>query len=62
MDRTDRGLSLGEALKPGISLFTSFLLFTAWAYFSPSNILQEHPRLFFTSLGIVFSNITVRNP
>ena len=59
--KTDRGLSLGEALKPGIPLFTCFSLFTIWAYYSPSNILQEHPRLFITSLGIVFSNITVCN-
>ncbi|CAB3996973.1 Ethanolaminephosphotransferase 1 [Paramuricea clavata] len=60
VEKTDRGLSLGEALKPGIPLFTCFSLFTIWAYYSPSNILQEHPRLFFTSLGIVFSNITCR--
>ncbi|XP_028407363.1 ethanolaminephosphotransferase 1-like [Dendronephthya gigantea] len=60
VEKTDRGLSLGEALKPGIPLFTCLSLFTLWAWYSPSNILQAHPRLFFTSLGIVFSNATCR--
>lgn len=59
-DKTDRGLSLGEALKPGIPFIACILLFTIWAFNSQSNILEIYPRLFFTSLGIVFSNITCR--
>ncbi|XP_046857406.1 ethanolaminephosphotransferase 1-like isoform X2 [Xenia sp. Carnegie-2017] len=58
VEKTDRGLSLVEALKPGVPLFSCFALFTIWAYYSSSNILQINPRLFFTSFGIVFSNIT----
>ena len=58
-NKTDRRLNLREALEPGVLLVTCLSLFTIWAFNSPSNILEIQPRLFFTSLGIVFSNITV---
>uniref|UniRef100_A0A914C198 Ethanolaminephosphotransferase 1 n=1 Tax=Acrobeloides nanus TaxID=290746 RepID=A0A914C198_9BILA len=51
--------SLYEALLP---LLPPILLFTTslyWALYSPTSIIDKAPRIFFWSMGVVFSNIAV---
>ena len=59
--KSDRGLSLQEGLVPLVSFILLVFLFSSWAILSPANIMELQPRFFFTAVGIVFSNITVRN-
>ncbi|XP_031556916.1 ethanolaminephosphotransferase 1-like [Actinia tenebrosa] len=55
-----RGVSFMEGLAPFLPLVALFGMFTFWAVISPSDILYNQSRLFLTSLGIVYSNITCR--
>lgn len=51
--------NLYEACLP---MFSSIVLFAAslcWAKYSPSNIIDRDPRIFFWTMGTVFSNIAV---
>ena len=61
MSMTDRGLSFMEGFLPMLSFLVMIFLFSAWAFLSPAGILDLQPRLFFTAMGIVFSNMTVSN-
>ncbi|XP_078490444.1 ethanolaminephosphotransferase 1-like isoform X1 [Ciona intestinalis] len=44
---------------PLISPIVAFIFLTAWAYFSPSNILQLHPRWFFLLTSVVACDISI---
>jgi ethanolaminephosphotransferase len=48
-----------EAGKPLYPLFGLFIISTCWAYYSPNNILNWDPRLFFMITGTIFSNFSV---
>ena len=48
-----------EAMAPGIPFFTMTVLYYIWCVCSPNDIANVHVRIFFLSIGIVFSNITV---
>uniref|UniRef100_A0A9J2PQA6 Ethanolaminephosphotransferase 1 n=1 Tax=Ascaris lumbricoides TaxID=6252 RepID=A0A9J2PQA6_ASCLU len=57
VDKTARQENLYEACLP---MFSSIVLFAAslcWAKYSPSNIIDRDPRIFFWTMGTVFSNI-----
>jgi len=49
-----------EGNKPWFPLLWLFTLTTIWATWSPTNIIDDHPRLFFWMMGAIFSNITCR--
>lgn len=51
---------LYEGLLPLLSPTLLFVLTTCWVYSSPSNILQNHPRLITFLNSVVFSNIVAR--
>uniref|UniRef100_A0A914RGE3 Uncharacterized protein n=1 Tax=Parascaris equorum TaxID=6256 RepID=A0A914RGE3_PAREQ len=43
-------------------MFSSIVLFAmslCWAKYSPSNIIDQDPRIFFWTMGTVFSNIAM---
>ena len=46
-------------ISPGVSICALFGLTTAWALYSPNDVLAKEPRLFMVAVGIIFSNITV---
>lgn len=48
-----------EAMAPWTPVVVLSLLYTAWVYLSPSDILYREPRLMLFSLGMAFSNVTV---
>lgn len=48
-----------EAVRPLVSSFILFGVTIFWASESPSNIIDENPRLFYWTVGTVFSNIAV---
>lgn len=51
--------SFGEMMRPLIPLVTLFILTSGWSYYSPADIINLQPRLFFLMTGTVFSNIAV---
>ncbi|CAD5209537.1 unnamed protein product [Bursaphelenchus xylophilus] len=60
VDKTGKQSNVFEAFLPMISpsiLFGSSLL---WAIYSPQGLINQNPRLFFWTMGVVFSNIAVR--
>lgn len=59
-DKTGKGLSFYESLRPLLPAILEFSLFTIWANSSSYNILNRHPRLFFVAMGTIFSNIACR--
>lgn len=52
-------LSLTESMRPLASTVILFALMLTWAKFSSYDIIQKHPRIFFSTTGTVFSNIAV---
>ena len=56
---TGKGRSLSEAIKPLVPMTTLFVVATAWAYYSPGDILETHLRVFLLMMSFIFSNITV---
>lgn len=48
-----------ETLKPLAPLILLFVTSVLWAGFSKSDILSQDPRLYFYTLGTIFSNISV---
>ena len=60
--KTLKQKSLVEMLRPLIPLGSLFLLTVGWSYFSPSDIINQQPRLFFLLTGTIFSNIAVSVP
>ena len=56
-----RRLSFLEAMAPGLPFCLMAVLYAVWISLSPSNILEREPRVFYFTLGIIFSNISVSN-
>lgn len=51
--------SLYEAFLPFLSPVLLFILSTTWIVFSPSNILDLQPRIYYLMVGTAFANVTV---
>eukprot|EP00795_Rhopilema_esculentum_P007886 gene7886-13770_t len=49
-----------EGLMPLVSTGMLLSFFTIWGFLSPSQVLQNYPRMFYIAFGNVFSNITCR--
>uniref|UniRef100_A0A914YTR3 Ethanolaminephosphotransferase n=1 Tax=Panagrolaimus superbus TaxID=310955 RepID=A0A914YTR3_9BILA len=60
VDKTGKQSNIYEACLPMISPIILFSISVYWAKFSPTNIINTNPRLFFWAMGAVFSNIAVR--
>ena len=56
---TGRNLSLIESLRPLVPVAILFSLVYVWAAFSPTDIIYNHPRCFYSLSAILFANITV---
>lgn len=52
--------SLYEALLPFLSPVLLFLLSTAWVVLSPSDVLDQQPRVFYLMVGTAFANVTCK--
>lgn len=52
--------SLYEAFLPFLSPVLLFVLSTVWVVFSPSDILELQPRVFFLMVGTAFANVTCK--
>ncbi|XP_059046420.1 ethanolaminephosphotransferase 1 [Achroia grisella] len=59
-DRTGKMRSFLEAIRPLVPVATFFTLSTVWALYSPTNIIDRGPRLFYILTGTIFSNINCR--
>ncbi|CAG4985724.1 unnamed protein product [Colias eurytheme] len=59
-DKTGKMRSFCEAIRPLIPLFLFFMLSTIWVLYSPTDIINRGPRLFFVLTGTIFSNINCR--
>lgn len=51
--------NLWESSRPLIPLMSLFVITTYWAYYSPSNVLETDPRMFYFMVGTAMSNIAV---
>lgn len=51
--------SLYEAFLPFLSPALLFVLSTTWVAYSPSNILELQPRIYYLMVGTAFANVTV---
>uniref|UniRef100_A0A3B3DVR3 Ethanolaminephosphotransferase 1 n=1 Tax=Oryzias melastigma TaxID=30732 RepID=A0A3B3DVR3_ORYME len=52
--------NLYEAFLPFLSPVLLFVLSTIWVVFSPSNILELQPRVFYLMVGTAFANVTCK--
>ncbi|CAK1540413.1 unnamed protein product [Leptosia nina] len=59
-DRTGKMRPFTEAIRPLVPLGLFFALSSIWAVYSPSDIINRGPRLFYVLTGTVFSNINCR--
>ncbi|XP_026315589.1 ethanolaminephosphotransferase 1 isoform X2 [Hyposmocoma kahamanoa] len=59
-DRTGKMRSFWEAVRPLVPVLTFFTLSALWAIYSPTNIIERGPRLFYLLIGTIFSNINCR--
>lgn len=48
-----------EAVRPLIPLMVLFIVSTGWAFYSPNDVCDAEPRIFFFLVGTLFSNIAV---
>ena len=55
----EKYLSFNEAMRPWAPFVVMSILYSAWVYLSPTEIIEKEPRIFFFSMGILFSNISV---
>eukprot|EP00731_Ephydatia_muelleri_P031689 Em0023g196a len=53
-------LTLYDALGPWVPVVLMTVLYCLWAVYSPTDIVDKQPRIFYLSVGIVFSNICCR--
>jgi hypothetical protein len=58
-DKSGQMRSAFEAGKPLYPLIGLFIISNSWAYFSPNDILNYDPRVFFMITGTIFSNFSV---
>ncbi|XP_028653182.2 ethanolaminephosphotransferase 1 [Erpetoichthys calabaricus] len=49
-----------ESFLPFLSPVLLFILCTLWVHFSPSDIIEDQPRMFYFLVGTAFSNITCK--
>lgn len=59
-DGTGKMRSFSEAVRPLVPLFIFFALSSAWAIYSPTDIINRAPRIFYILTGTIFSNINCR--
>lgn len=59
-DGTQKQSSLYEGLRPLIPFTMLFILSSGWAVYSPTDVLNRDPRMFFLMVGTIFSNIATR--
>ncbi|CAK1601175.1 unnamed protein product [Parnassius mnemosyne] len=59
-DGTGKMRPFMEAIRPLIPLAAFFVLSTIWAMYSPTDIINRGPRLFYVLTGTIFSNINCR--
>uniref|UniRef100_A0A2A4K4R8 Ethanolaminephosphotransferase 1 n=1 Tax=Heliothis virescens TaxID=7102 RepID=A0A2A4K4R8_HELVI len=59
-DGTGKMRSFSEAVRPLVPLFIFFALSSAWAIYSPNDIINRAPRIFYILTGTIFSNINCR--
>lgn len=59
IDKTGKQDNIIEMALPMLSPTILFTLSIYWAKYSPQNVIHTHPRLFFWTMGVVFSNIAV---
>jgi ethanolaminephosphotransferase len=59
-NKTGKQKSVSEALRPLVPLTALFAITTGWAVWSPSQIVDKDPRMFFLLVGTIFSNIACR--
>ncbi|CAB3223752.1 unnamed protein product [Arctia plantaginis] len=59
-DRTGKMRSFSEAIRPLVPLFLFFALSSLWAMYSPNDIINRAPRIFYILTGTIFSNINCR--
>ena len=59
VDKTGKQENIFEMALPMISPAILFTVSVYWAKHSPNNIIYSNPRLFFWTMGVVFSNIAV---
>lgn len=52
--------SLYEAMLPFLSPVLLFILSTIWVVYSPSNVLDQQPRVFYLMVGTAFANVTCK--
>ena len=52
-------MSVFDYVVPGVSFVLMSVLYFVWTQFSPSDIIEREPRVFFFSLGVVYSNMAV---
>ncbi|XP_054153118.1 ethanolaminephosphotransferase 1-like [Oppia nitens] len=58
--KTQKQPNFWESFRPLMPLLVLFSTTTAWAVFSPNNIIEIDPRCFYFMVGTVFSNIACR--
>lgn len=51
--------SWSEVFRPLIPFLTLFAITVGWSFFSPNDVVNVQPRLFFLLVGTIFSNIAV---
>ncbi|KAF9794262.1 hypothetical protein SFRURICE_009639 [Spodoptera frugiperda] len=59
-DKTGKMRSFSEAVRPLVPLFIFFALSSLWAIYSPTDIINRAPRIFYILTGTIFSNINCR--
>ncbi|KAK7490458.1 hypothetical protein BaRGS_00018244 [Batillaria attramentaria] len=57
VNKTGKMRPFSEAMRPLVSTFVLFALMVLWATFSPYDIVEKQPRLFYWTTGTAFSNI-----
>lgn len=59
-NKTLKQTNLWESFRPLISLAILFCFTTFWAAYSPTNVIETDPRMFYFMVGTLFSNICVK--
>ncbi|XP_028162238.1 ethanolaminephosphotransferase 1-like isoform X1 [Ostrinia furnacalis] len=59
-DGTGKMRPFSEAVRPLVPVLLFFALSSAWALYSPTDIINRGPRLFYLLTGTIFSNINCR--
>ena len=57
-DKTGKDHSLMEAIRPLWALLSIIVLCTVWIALSPNDVLNYDPRIVYTRVATLFSNVT----